>query len=54
MKNENLISERIKKDLCPICGEKVTKESVLILDQHGESCFVCNTHNLKIIEKVEE
>jgi len=53
MKNENLIKERIKKGLCPICGKEIQKDNLLIDDPIVGLAYICNTHIVKGIDKLE-
>lgn len=53
-RTDEIVRERLKQGLCPICGSNVKSPSTLVVDSKFGELYVCSGHLVQGKDKLEE
>jgi predicted RNA-binding Zn-ribbon protein involved in translation (DUF1610 family) len=53
-RDNDIVRERIAKNLCPICGEKLIGKTILVMDAVFGDVLVCDRHIVQGENKLKE
>ena len=54
IRDKELVCERIRQNLCPICGNKPTGPTTLVFDAYFGEIFICSHHMVRGNDKLVE